>query len=334
MIDLFRSPFLSALRRTFRPGTLLTGDDAPGLRPFPLTPTLAEAPAPEAVEPSKGLAERVPSVTLPLRPSGADHSAVGETRDPVAANLKALADRGGMPPAAETRLQSPGAAAHAAHLARREAAESLADTERAAGRLADRADARRANLGARSRTSRDLFRDRERAARRRQDLLDAARRQREDSFGLADTEFAADVDEQLEDDLRRVHRMSRHERMAFIDQVNRAAATGMAPNRADRAAMDARKISTLGVQPDTAQFFPTEDVVEKLNELIDREIYADAMDRVGNLGGLTTKMAAKAILYLRQQKIDGMVAELDRRRGDGDAVAAKAIRDFRRRQNR
>jgi len=75
MIDLFRSPFLSALRRTFRPGTLLTGDDAPGLRPFPLTPTLAEAPAPEAVEPSKGLAERVPSVTVPLRPGGADHSA-------------------------------------------------------------------------------------------------------------------------------------------------------------------------------------------------------------------------------------------------------------------
>ena len=123
MIDLFRSPFLSALRRTFRPGTLLTGDDAPGLRPFPLTPTLAEAPAPEAVEPSKGLAERVPSVTVPLRPSGADHSAVGETRDPVAANLQALADRGGMPPAAETRLQSPGAAAHAAHLARRQAAK-------------------------------------------------------------------------------------------------------------------------------------------------------------------------------------------------------------------
>jgi len=25
MIDLFRSPFLAALRRTFRPGTLLTG---------------------------------------------------------------------------------------------------------------------------------------------------------------------------------------------------------------------------------------------------------------------------------------------------------------------
>jgi len=70
MTDLFRSPFLSALRRTFRPGTLLTGDDAPGLRPFPLTPTLAEAPAPEAVEVSKGLAERVPRMMVPLRPGG------------------------------------------------------------------------------------------------------------------------------------------------------------------------------------------------------------------------------------------------------------------------
>lgn len=360
MFNLFNSPMLNSLRRTFRPPTLVTGRDG-GSAPFPL-PLSGGIPEPDAVfgaEPSTSPVapqpelpsfKAQPELDIPPVPP----RAVDPARVPGGGAVGLVSN--GVPNLERKRLPSTPVLNEIGNAVAEGGAEVLQKVtegrEAVSKLLADGKDAVLQRVGDGKdvvRQKEELIRQKrqEATARDRQIVGDlrkqaeqrklekAEERNRTETHkaieGLGDPEFAADVEATLEDDLHRAHEMSGVEVRELRNRIQHARLLGLGGERAGSALSFLTSIRTEGLTPKNIEFFPTNKIVkalQKLEESVFPEVEGVAAIPVGLVSGPVGAVVSGAALIhdsMRGDKIEKYRGELIRRKDAGDKEAGRAL---------
>jgi len=335
MFNLFNSPMLNSLRRTVRPPTLVTGGDG-SPAPFPL-PLPGGIPEPDAVfgaepsappitlQPEQPRLKAQPELDIPFaQPPTRAAAAVNLASNDVPDMERKRFPSGSVLTEIGNAVAEGGADVLQKVTEGREAASKLlADGKDAVlQRVSDGRDAvRQKEELIHNKSEAATVRDRQiigglREQAEQHKLEKAKERNRAETRkaveGLGDTEFVADVDDKLEDNLHRAHEMSETEALEFRNNLLRARSLGLNEAKSRRASRIFENIRQLGVIPETAEFFPTAKLAAKLERLEDGILQKGlSMTLVGGV--------------LRENTINELREVLSKRSKAGDKEARQAL---------
>lgn len=93
------------------------------------------------------------------------------------------------------------------------------------------------------------------------------------------------------------------------------------PRRAERGIAISKPVGTLSILPETAQFFPAEELKAEIEKLQKTENVAKITKLLGMGAGVVGRLSSGLILELRDKRIRGLLVELKRREAKGNSSA-------------